>query len=68
MLSSRIYRKQAQRSTISPCAKYQSKYVPIRARQRKQADRAGETQHMSSSIDTARCALKTNEGIEICLA
>ena len=29
--------------------KPQSKYVPIRVQQRKQADRVGESQHMSSN-------------------
>ena len=41
------------RTTQSPCTKPQSKYVPIRVRQRKQADGVGESQHMSS-IYTAR--------------
>ena len=47
----------AQHSTAErnqPVQKPQSKYVPIRARQRQQADRVGESQHMSSSICTAR--------------
>ena len=40
----------AQHSTAqSARTKPQSKYVPIRVQQRKQADRVGESQHMSSN-------------------
>ena len=43
----------AQSARAKPQSKY-SQYVPIRLRQRKQADRVGESQHTSSSIYTAR--------------
>ena len=46
----------------------QNKYVPIRVRQREQADRVGESQHMSASMYTARWIHKTNWEIEICPA
>ena len=108
MLSSSIHYRttlpQAQRSTA---AKQVQQYVPIRVRQRKQADRehllycstaskvhhssipqkaskqvqhyvpirvrpqanrVGESQHMPSSIYTARRVLKRNEEIEVCPA
>ena len=42
-------------------------YVPpITVRQRKQADRAGESQHEVEHLSAARCVLKPNEEIEIC--
>ena len=46
MLSLRIYRKHSTAQRNQPCTKQQSKYAPIRARQRKQADRVGESQHV----------------------
>ena len=55
----------AQHSTAVQSArtKPRSKYVPIRVRQRKQADRVVE-----HYILVARCVLKTNEEIKICPA
>ena len=48
-----------------PCKKQQQiKYAPIRARQRKQADRVGASQHAVEHL-TARCVLKREE-IKIC--
>ena len=47
MLSS-IYHSTAQRN--QPCTKQRSTYVPIRARQRKQADRVSKNQHKEIEI------------------
>ena len=58
-----------QHSAVNPRNKQQSKYAPIRARQQprqKQTELARAS--MSSCKCTARCALKTNEEIEICSA
>ena len=44
MLSSNIYHIASQR--IQPCTKRRSTHVPIRVRQRKQADRVDESQHV----------------------
>ena len=52
--ASKAHHSTAQHSTAQhssaqhnqPCTKQQTKYVPIRARQRKQADRVGESQHV----------------------
>ena len=58
----------AQHSTAQrnqPCTQQQIKYVPIRARQRKQEQTELVRASMSSSIYTARRVVKTNEEIEI---
>ena len=52
MLSSSIYHSTAQRN--QPCTKQRSKYVPIRVRQPKQADKAGESQHAVEHLFAAR--------------
>ena len=49
---------QAKHSTAQcnqPCTKQQTKYVPIRARQRKQADRVGESQHVVEHFKQYYC-------------
>ena len=48
MLSSSIYRNHSSVQRNQPCTKQQSKDVQTRTRQRKQADRAGESQHVGS--------------------
>ena len=75
MLSS-IYHSTAQHSTaqhstaqrIQPCTKQRRTYAPIRLRQRKQADRVGESQRVVEHLFAARCVTKSNEEIEICPA
>ena len=66
--SSSIYHiSTAQRN--QPCTKERSTYVPTRVRQRKQADRVGESQHVVERLSAARCVvLKTNKEIETCPA
>ena len=55
----------AQHGAITPAQKQQHNYVLIRARQRNQADRIGESREPAccreSSISTARCVLKTTK-------
>ena len=46
---------QAQNSAVNP-HKPQSKYAPIRARQRKQADRVGSSQHAAEPLDSSLCS------------
>ena len=54
----------AQHSTAhSASAKPQSKYVPMRARQSKQAHRVGESHH-TSSIYTFFCGLFCDHGLD----
>ena len=50
MLSS-IYNSTAQRN--QPCTKQRSAYVPIRVRQRKQADRVCKSQHVDEYLQLA---------------
>ena len=58
----RIAVPQPQHSTAhSARTKPQSKYVPIRVRQHKQADKVCESQHKSSSIYRAHLVLKTKK-------
>ena len=57
----------AQSRRNQACPKQQSKYVPTRARQRKQQTELTRAS-LSSSVYTARCVLKTNEEIPICPA
>ena len=59
---------QARHSTAQhnqPCTKQGIKYVPIRARQRKQKQTELVRASMSSSIYAARRVLETNQEIEI---
>ena len=58
--SSSIYHiSTAQRN--QPCTKERSTYVPIRVRQRKQADRVGESQHVVEHLQLAVFSKPTNK-------
>ena len=46
---------------IQPCTKQHSKYVPIRARQRKQADRVGSSQHVEVCVQLAVFSKRTKK-------
>ena len=55
-----------------PCTKQQSKYAPIRARQRKQADRVGESQRLVEHLYSSPCSQneprnRTLPGLQITL-
>ena len=66
MLATGIYHSTAHRN--QPCTKQRSTYVPIRVRQRRQADRVCENQQVVEHLSAACCLLKTNEEIEFCPA
>ena len=57
-----------QQSAVNPRNKQQSKYAPIRARQRRQADGVGSRQHVVERLHSTPCVFKTNEEIEVCSA
>ena len=57
-----------QHSAVNPHDKQQSKYAPIRARQRRQADGVGSRQHVVERLHSTPCVFKTNEEIEVCSA
>ena len=42
--------------------------MPIRVRQREQADRVGESQHVVKHLSAVRCVPETNKEIDICPA
>ena len=55
----------ARHSAVNPRNK-QSKYAPIRGRQRRQADGVGSRQHVVERMYIQLAVLKTNEEIKIC--
>ena len=66
---SSIYRKHSAAQRNQPaCTKQQSKYVPIRARQREQAGRVARSSILSIICYTARGVIKANGHLEICSA
>ena len=62
------YRKHStvQHGAVNPRNKQQSKYAPIKARQRRQADGVGSRQHVVERMYIQLAVLKTNEEIKIC--
>ena len=53
MLSLSIYRKHTRARRNQPCTNQQRNYVPTRARQRKQADRVGEREHVVEHLHSS---------------
>ena len=66
MLSSSIYHSTAQRN--QPCTKQRSTYTPIKVRQRKQADRVGESQHVVEHLFCNTLCSQNRWRIETCPA
>ena len=69
MLSSSIHHSAVpQHSATSHAQSSEARtYVPVRVRQRKQADRVVESQYVVQHLDPAAlCVLKSNEEIETC--
>ena len=61
VLPTSIYREHNTAQRNQARAKQNIKYVRIKARQRKQADRLGESQHVDEHFYTTRCLPKTNK-------
>ena len=53
MLSLSIYRKHTKARRNQPCTNQQRNYVPTRARQRKQADRVDEREHVVEHLHSS---------------